>query len=230
MEEVKKDQKKKRASVDWEAVEREYRAGLRSLRDIGAEFGCSHTAIQKRADAEGWTRDLSAKIKAAADAKVAKAEVAKEVSVETKIAERQVVEVNAAMLADKVLNQREDIRLARATVQKLWAAVDVEIDKTDELMILGDMMAAPDENGFDKLNDLYHAAIGLPQQIKNVKLLADAIKVLIELERKVLKIDVMPDPEDDAVRAGAAAGASVAAAAMEAFEAKVAASRAAQAK
>lgn len=230
MEEVKKDSKKKRPAVDWEAVEREYRAGLRSLRDIGAEFGCSHTAIQKRADAEGWTRDLSAKIKAAADAKVAKAEVAKEVSVETKIAERQVVEVNAAMLADKVLNQREDIRLARATVQKLWAAVDVEIDKTDELKILGDMMAAPDENGIDKLNDLYHAAIGLPQQIKNVKLLADAIKVLIELERKVLKIDVMPDPEDDAVRAGAAAGASVAAAAMEAFESKVAAARAAQAK
>jgi hypothetical protein len=196
MEEEKKDSKKKRPAVDWEAVEREYRAGLRSLRDIGAEFGCSHTAIQKRADAEGWTRDLSAKIKAAADAKVAKAEVAKEVSAETKIAERQVVEVNAAMLADKVLNQREDIRLARATVQKLWELVNSELEKTEELRRLGELMASPDENGADKLNDLYFAAIGLPQQIKNVKLLADAIKVLIELERKVLKIDVMPDPED----------------------------------
>lgn len=196
MEEEQKDLKKKRPAVDWEAVEREYRAGVRSVRDIAAEFGCSHTAIQKKADAEGWTRDLSAKIKAAADAKVAKAEVAKEVAVETKIAERQLVEVNAAMLAEKVLNQREDIKRSRAVVNRLWAMVDEELHHPDELRQLGDMLRAPDEFGNDKLNDMYFAAISLPQQVKNVKLLADALKTLIELERKVLRIDVMPDPED----------------------------------
>ena len=196
MEEEQKDTKKKRPAVDWEAVEREYRAGVRSVRDIAAEFGCSHTAIQKKADAEGWTRDLSAKIKAAADAKVAKAEVAKEVAVETKIAERQLVEVNAAMLAEKVLNQREDIKRSRAVVNRLWAMVDEELHHPDELRQLGDMLRAPDEFGNDKLNDMYFAAISLPQQVKNVKLLADALKTLIELERKVLRIDVMPDPED----------------------------------
>ena len=196
MEEQQKDQKKQRKQVDWEAVEREYRAGTRSTRDIGKEYGCSHTAINNKADQEGWTRDLSAKIKAAADAKVAKAEVAKIVSVETKAAERQIIEANATAIAEAVLNQRADVKRARATVQKLWALVDIELDQPEELKRLGAIMAAPDENGNDKLNDMYFAAISLPQQIKNVKLLADAIKVLIELERKVLRIDVMPDPED----------------------------------
>jgi len=56
--------------VDWEAVEKQYRAGVRTLRDIAEEHGCSHVAIQKKAAKEGWTRDLGAKIRAAADALV----------------------------------------------------------------------------------------------------------------------------------------------------------------
>ena len=229
MEEQQKDQKKKRKQVDWEAVEREYRAGIRSTRDIGKEYGCSHTGIQKKADNEGWERDLSAKIKAAADAKVAKAEVARVVTVETKAAERQIIEANATAIADALLNQRADVKRSRATVKKLWALVDIELDQPEELKRLGEIMAAPDDNGNDKLNEMYFSAISLPQQIKNVKLLADAIKVLIELERKVLRIDTMPD-QDDPARVGAEAGASAAAAAMEAFEAKVAAARENKAK
>ena len=59
-----------RPAIDWEAVEREYRAGVRSLADIGTEFGVSAPGILKRAKKDGWVRDLSAKIKAKADAKV----------------------------------------------------------------------------------------------------------------------------------------------------------------
>ena len=54
------ESKKQRKKVDWEGVEREYRTGTRSLRDIGAEFGCTEGAIRKKAKAEGWERDLSA--------------------------------------------------------------------------------------------------------------------------------------------------------------------------
>lgn len=93
------------------------------------------------------------------------------------------------MMADKVIGQREDIKRARSMVQRLWELVDAELDHPDELKQLGAMLAAPDEFGNDKLNDMYFAAIGLPQQIKNAKLLADALKVLIELERKVLRLD-----------------------------------------
>ena len=93
------DQKPRRPVVDWEAVEREYRCGIRSARDIAKEFGCSHTAIQKRSEAEGWTRNLSAKISAEAESKVAKAQVASQVAMETKVSERQIVDANAEMMA-----------------------------------------------------------------------------------------------------------------------------------
>lgn len=181
--------KAKRLPVDWEAVEREYRAGVRSLKDIGAEFNVSDAGIIKRAKKEGWSRSLGAKIKAKAEALVSEREVSAKVSAQTAISERQIVETNATLLADKVINQRQDIQRARSIVQKLWDAVDTELNHPEEFAKIGDMLRSPDEFGADKMNDLYFAALGLPQQVKNVKLLADALKVLIELERKVLRVD-----------------------------------------
>ena len=186
--------KAKRPAVDWESVEREYRAGIRSLRDIAGEFGCTETAIRKRAKRDEWERDLSAKVAAKAESLVRKNEVRKEVRTEAAISEREQINVSAQMLADKVLNQREDIKQARAIVQRLWAIVDAELNHPVEFADLGELMREPDEFGQDKLNDMYRAAIGLPQQVKNVKLLADSLKVLIELERKVLRIKDDPEP------------------------------------
>ena len=183
------DSKAKRPAVDWEAVEREYRAGLRSLRDIATEYGCTEGAIRKKAKAQEWERDISIKVAAKAEALVRKQEVRKEVRTEAAISEREQINASAQMMADKVIGQREDIKRARSMVQRLWELVDAELGHPDELKQLGAMLAAPDEFGNDKLNDMYFAAIGLPQQIKNAKLLADALKVLIELERKVLRLD-----------------------------------------
>lgn len=186
----------KKKNIDWEGVEREYRAGIRTLRDIAEEYGCTEGAIRKKAKGEDWERDLSAKVAAKAESIVRKAEVRKEVrkSDECVLSDNEQVQVSAQMMADKVINQRQDIKRARAIVQKLWDMVEAELDQPGEFRQLGEMMANPDENGIDKLNDMYHAAIGLPQQIKNAKLLADALKVLIELERKVLRIKDDPEP------------------------------------
>ena len=59
-----------RKAIDWESVEIQYRAGIRSLKDIGNEFNVSDAAIIKRAKRDGWSRDLRAKIQAKAEAKV----------------------------------------------------------------------------------------------------------------------------------------------------------------
>ena len=45
--------------ADWIAVEGEYRAGKRSLREIAADHGISEGAIRKKAKAGGWLRDPS---------------------------------------------------------------------------------------------------------------------------------------------------------------------------
>ncbi|MEL6575036.1 MAG: hypothetical protein AAFQ81_04015 [Pseudomonadota bacterium] len=43
---------------DWEAIEREYRAGQLSIMEIARRFGLTDAAIRKRAKRDGWTRDL----------------------------------------------------------------------------------------------------------------------------------------------------------------------------
>ena len=48
-------------AIDWEAIERDYRAGILSVREIGAKCGCTHTAINKRAKRDGWERERAAR-------------------------------------------------------------------------------------------------------------------------------------------------------------------------
>lgn len=47
--------------IDWETLSVHYRAGIRSLKDMGIEFDVSDAAIIKKARKEGWTRDILTK-------------------------------------------------------------------------------------------------------------------------------------------------------------------------
>lgn len=60
------------ATPDWEAIESAYRAGSLSVRAIGEKHGVNHATILKRANKEGWQRDLTEKVRAATKAKVTK--------------------------------------------------------------------------------------------------------------------------------------------------------------
>jgi hypothetical protein len=175
--------------ADWDVIEREYRANIKSLRQIAEPYAISEGAIRKRAKKDGWDRDLGQKIKAKAEALVRKEAVRSEVRIEGAAYEKEIIDGNARAIADVVIGQRKDVQRARGVVQKLWEMIESELDGLGDFSNLGEMLRWPDDNNQDKLNDLYQAAIGLPQQVKNVKLLADSIKVLIELERKVLRLD-----------------------------------------
>lgn len=183
------DGKAKRPPVDWEAVEREYRAGIKTLRQIGEEFGCSHVGVNKKAEREGWPRDLSAKIKELADAKVTKALVTKEVTKETAVSERQVIEASAEMMAEVIRSHHRLLTRLRGIAMLLLDRLEAELEGTDLFRQLGEMMASPDEFGVDKVGDLYRKVIALPTQTDTAKKLAEMLKTIIELERKVFKID-----------------------------------------
>lgn len=146
-------------NIDWESIERDYRAGLRTLREIADEHGVSHQAINKRAKRDGWDRDLQVRIAAKAEALVAKREVAKEVAKARLATERQTIEANAQMLADTILLQREDVQRARRVEEGIWA----------------DLEAAGDES--------------VGERSRIYKTLMDATRSRIELERRILRLD-----------------------------------------
>lgn len=54
------------SKTDWEAVEREYRAGQLSIREIARQHGVTDTGIRKKAHSEGWQRDLADRVRKSA--------------------------------------------------------------------------------------------------------------------------------------------------------------------
>lgn len=177
---------------DWERIECEYRAGVMSLREIGAAHGITHGAINKRARRDGWVRDLAAKIQAKADALVSKALVSSEVSSAKADTERAVIEAGAARVAQIREEHRVHITRARALVLALLAECEAEAADPAAFAELGEMMRSPDKAGRDVLNDVYRKAISLPQRIKGVKELVDTLRMLVALEREAYGIAPIP--------------------------------------
>ncbi|HDL7940318.1 TPA: hypothetical protein PXP85_002111 [Yersinia enterocolitica] len=182
---------------DWEAIESAYRAGLMSIREIASQHGITHGAINKRAKRDGWERDLKAKIKAKADALVSKREVSTQVSTEKAVTERILIEANAEAIANVRMEHRGDIRRAREITNALFDELGAECADIEALRKLGELMLDPDENGRDRLNEVYQSIIALPERVKAVKALSDAMKNLIGLERQAY--DIGEDKGDNVV-------------------------------
>jgi hypothetical protein len=189
----------RKTAPDWERIEVEYRAGVRSLREIAAEHGISHGAINKRAKRDRWERDLSAKIQAKADALVSKAEVSKQVSTETLVTEREVIDANAQAIVQVRMTHRKDIARSRSIVMAMMVELEASCgaENAELLASLGDMMRSPDEYGRDKLNDLYQAVVSLPGRAKTMKDLASSLAVLIDKEREAFAIGAKHQGNED---------------------------------
>lgn len=177
-------------AIDWERIELDYRAGIKTLRQIADEHGLTHGAINKRAKRDAWERDLTQKIAAKAEALVSKALVSKEVSSEAKAAERDVVEANAQAVADIRLGHRRDIQRARQLTISLLAELELQVGPESVALLadLGEMMRNPDEKGQDRLNEAYQKIITLPGRVKTMKDLGDTLKGLVAMEREAFNI------------------------------------------
>lgn len=173
---------------DWEAIETAYRVGLLTLREIASQHGITHGAINKRARRDGWERDLRAKIQAKADALVSRREVSRKVSKEKMDTERALVDANGEAIAVVRMEHRADIRRARELLNGLFEESGAECADVAALQKLGELMRDPDDKGRDKLNDIYHSLISLPERVKSVKALSEALKTLITLEREAYDI------------------------------------------
>jgi hypothetical protein len=188
-----------RKQVDWESVERDYSAGLLSLREIGDKHGVTEGAIRKRAKKEEWIRDLTAKIAKKSDDLVRKEMVRSEVRSEKIISEKEIIEVNAQAIVNIKLAHRGDIRKSKNIVNALFDELELTTDNRELFEQLGELLRQESESGQDKLNDIYKKCISMSQRIDGVKKLTDALKTMIGLEREAYDIQSTPTPIDNAV-------------------------------
>lgn len=119
--------KKERKIVDWEAIEREYRAGQLSVREIARSYGVTDTAIRKRAKQEGWTRDLTEKVRQAAKEAVVRNAVRSELSREP-ANENETVQTFAARGARAIEGHLARAERLKALADKLTTELETYMD------------------------------------------------------------------------------------------------------
>ena len=190
-------------AADWEKIELDYRAGIRTLRQIASENGISEGAIRKRAKRDDWTRDLSERIQEKAEQLVRKEAVRSLVRTESAVTERVLVEVNAQAVADVRLAHRSDIHRARRLTNSLLDELEKQTDPDTLVMLeeLGELLRREDDKGIDKKNDLYNKVLSLGERSKTMKTLAESLQKLVDMERTAFGMDKEVEKKDDPLTA-----------------------------
>lgn len=186
--------------IDWERIELDYRAGVKSLREIADGSGTSHVNIAKRAKAQGWVRDLTKKIEAKANELVNKASVNTPVNKASPTAERVTVEAVANSQASIRLAHRADIERARRLCMGMLT--ELEQQSADPALITetADILRStpPEEMTKEKrakLAEMAAKAGSLQSRSSTMRSLAESLKGLIALERQAFGIrEEMPEP------------------------------------
>ena len=178
----------------WTMIEIEYRAGIRSLREIGEQFGITASAVAQYANKRNWERDISAR------AKLKAAEIVREEEMRlrtiTPDIEEKLAEQNAKILASVQINQRSDVSRAREIVMNLFAELE-QISGSEKAEILSRLGELVQSGESAKMKRAYREIISLPSRVKLVKDLSDALKTLITLERTVYGLEDIKEEKGD---------------------------------
>jgi hypothetical protein len=121
--------------IDWDVIEREFRAGQLSVREIARQYAkshgrsISHTAIQKHAEKYGWTQNLAPQVRQQAEAALVADAVVSEVA--NKVAKanaRETVNAAAERVVELVRQHRRDLAADNARVARLAGKLEELID------------------------------------------------------------------------------------------------------
>lgn len=200
----------KSKDFDWINIEVDYRAGIKTMAQISSEYGVSPASIVKRAKKDGWSRDLQTKIRETAQAKVEQEAARKKSGLPgVKLAERQVVEVNAEIQKDVLVAHRDNAASARRLFGRLLKNLEDTVENEDVIDHITKIVQAQEETDVDSMIQALRKIMSLPGQAAALKTLSDTLKTVIEIERKAYGMDDhknVGSAVDDAVKALASRG------------------------
>jgi hypothetical protein len=178
-----------RKLINREKLALDYRAGIKSLRMLATEYGFSAPRITQIAKEEGWTRDLSERIREASAAKLNRSILNEKLNAKTPIAECEGVEAYVEMQAGIVQSHRNHITCSRSIMTAFIEELDSITRSRALFERLGERMRSEDDKSADKLNKLYRKIVSLPSRVDTIKKLVDSLKPLVALEHEVFGID-----------------------------------------
>lgn len=123
--------------TDWEAVERDYRLGVFSIREVAKQHGTKEGTIRSRAKAAGWKRDLTERVKVRARELLSRTSLTQgsrkgDGSEED---DAQLVEGGARIVENVVNLQRGDIQKLQELEQRLLSELGDEKNPPKKLWI-----------------------------------------------------------------------------------------------
>ena len=194
---------------DWSSIEADYRAGLKSLRQMASEHGLSEGAIRKRAKKDDWTRDLGERIQAKAQAMVRKDAVRAEVRREARIPESVVIDANASLVYKVQMTHRADAARARALVQRVMGDLETlaelgglgginGMDLAEALRDQGqpaENLSDTDKRRATRSRQMLDAVLSVPGRIDSGKKLVETLEKLTRIEREIYGITAASSEE-----------------------------------
>lgn len=159
--------------VDWELIEREYRAGQLSVSEIARLGNCSHTAIQKKAKKRGWTRNLREKVREEVAARLVAEGVANGNA-------RETIERAAERDIQLIRDHRKDISSGRLVVRSLWE----ELQEASDHRVAIEQAIVAETNEDGKRRAIMLRAVSLSSRSSTAANLAVALKNLVGIERQ----------------------------------------------
>lgn len=184
--------RKKGERIDWEAAEPLYRAGVLTDREIGKRLGCTHTAVQKHAREHGWDRDISARVAARVETKVAKAQVAREVAVGNMATTAVLIEAAADAIVRVKMEQRTGFKRLRDLSVKLFTELEAQVHHRESLenivgeALFGDVILPATAQRLMQM-------LAFEGSVDSLAKLTAVFNTLTEMERKAFKLDTAVD-------------------------------------
>lgn len=177
-----------RQRVDWEAVERDYRTGRFTLRELADIHRRSAGQICRRARAEGWVQDLREVVRQATSAAIIR-DLASTATTGAQQNATQQVLAAAEVIKDVILRHRKDAATARVVTNELLAELQATTMKPLELQRLLSTTAdhlTPERRAevLRQFGDL----LKLHTRVASMQKLSDAIQRTQTLERRAFGI------------------------------------------
>ncbi|SEJ46582.1 hypothetical protein SAMN05216201_10980 [Pseudomonas linyingensis] len=120
------EKKRPTARYDWAAIERDYRTGQYSNRELSRMHGPSEGAIRARAKEGNWQRDLSEQIRQRVREKTGRAIAQEVVKAET---DAEIVEQAAEVGAGIVRGHQHLLRKAKTLAESLMDLLERQLEK-----------------------------------------------------------------------------------------------------
>ena len=185
--------------IDWELIEKEYRLGQSTLRQLAATHQVQASAISRKAKRENWVQDKRAAVRALSEAQLLARAKANEKATPTEVD----IEVAATVRTNVVLAHRGDAKRARALTMKLLSELEQETGNPGALERIEAALAAlPDGEAIPeavrvKAEGALQRAISLPSRTGVMKSLAESLAKVVAIEREAFSIDEPPQPASE---------------------------------